>query len=66
MTRTEALSWLDQVPDACGECDRCHAQDVKLWELPQALDSVPGAHWSYCAACFRTLVNCYHKRLKGP
>ena len=55
ISKSEALAWLQQNPDGCGECDRCH-KDAKLWALPAELDKEPDGFWLYCAACFRRLV----------
>lgn len=60
MTQSEALSWLAQRPDAIGECDRCHAQDVKLWALPSDIDREPEANWTYCKLCYRRQVHAHY------
>ncbi len=52
------MAWLRQTPDASGECDRCHCDNVALWSLPDALDRDSGgeAGWMYCRHCFRKAV----------
>ncbi len=56
-TKSEALAWLKQQPDAIGECDGCHKEMKSLYSLPQNLDSEPDAHWLYCRDCFRKIVS---------
>ncbi len=56
ITKAESLAWLKQLPDSCGECDRCHNDPVNLWSLPMDLDREPDAAWQFCAACFKKIV----------
>ena len=62
MTFTEALHWLDQPPDASGECDRCHDSPCSLWQLPQCIDTEPESHWSYCRACYAHIIGARRKK----
>lgn len=57
ITKREALGWLQQRPDSIGECDRCHQDDKRLWQLPIELDSETDAGWQYCSECYRKIVN---------
>ncbi len=52
----EWLDWTRQQADGSGDCDRCHDTEVALWSLPQQIEAEEGAHWMYCATCFRALV----------
>lgn len=57
ITKREALQWLHQNPDAVGECDGCHKDNVKLWMLPIQIDTEMEANWMYCRQCFAKSVN---------
>ncbi len=50
------LGWLNQQPDACGECDNCHREGKSLWCLPIEINKEYEAHWLYCRDCFRGIV----------
>jgi hypothetical protein len=55
MKLRECLDWLNQRPDAHGDCDRCHKDPVGLWSLPDELETEPEAGWMYCHDCFLML-----------
>lgn len=38
-------------PDRSGECDRCHAEQVPVWE-----DATHPGHYQYCERCYRALA----------
>lgn len=50
-TKMIEREWLNQRPDASGECDRCHQDDLALWEDQDQ----PGA-FMYCKACWLKLL----------
>ncbi len=50
--------WLDQKPDACGECDECHRDDQPLWDTGEE------AGWMFCRACCLKLLAREAKKAK--